>query len=76
MALEVLSPGNRVDELLRKFRFYERHVVEEYYIYDPENGDLFGWRRRDGGLEEITEMNGHVSRDWESASSQETGQTT
>ena len=61
MVFEVLSPGNRVDELLRKFRFYEKYGVEEYYIYNPENGDLFGWRRRDGGLEEITEMNGHVS---------------
>jgi len=58
----VLSPGNRFDELLRKFRFYEKYEVEEYYIYNPDNGDLLGWRRGDGGLEEITEMNGHVSR--------------
>jgi hypothetical protein len=36
--------------------------VEEYYIYNPDNGDLLGWRRGDGGLEEITEMNGHVSQ--------------
>jgi Uma2 family endonuclease len=61
VVFEVLSPGNRVDELLRKFRFYEKYGVEEYYIYNPENGDLFGWRRGDGGLEEITEMNGHMS---------------
>ncbi len=36
--------------------------VEEYYIYNPDNGDLLDWRRGDGGLEEITEMNGHVSQ--------------
>jgi Uma2 family endonuclease len=62
VVFEVLSPGNRFDELLRKFRFYEKYGVEEYYIYNPDNGDLLGWRRGDGGLEEITEMNGHVSR--------------
>ena len=62
VVFEVLSPGNRLHEMLRKFRFYEKHGVEEYYIYDPDNGDLFGWRRGDGGLEEITDMNGHVSQ--------------
>jgi len=62
VVFEVLSPGNRFDELLRKFRFYEKYGVEEYYIYNPDNGDLLGWRRGDGCLEEIAEMNGHVSQ--------------
>ena len=48
--------------MLRKFRFYEKYGVEEYYIYNPDDGSLLGWRRRDGGLEEITEMNGYVSQ--------------
>ncbi len=62
VVFEVLSPGNRFDELLRKFRFYEKYGVEEYYIYNPDNGDLLGWQRGGGSLEEISEMNGHVSR--------------
>ena len=62
VVFEVLSPGNRLDEMLRKFRFYEKYGVEEYYIYNPDDGSLLGWRRRDGGLEEITEMNGYVSQ--------------
>ncbi len=62
VVFEVLSPGNRLDEMLRKFRFYEKYGVEEYYIYNPDDGSLLGWRRRDGGLEEIAEMNGHVSQ--------------
>ena len=33
---EVLSPGNRAGEIDRKFQFYERYGVEEYYIYDPD----------------------------------------
>ncbi len=62
VVFEVFSPGYRLDEMLRKFWFYEKHGVEEYYLYDPDDGDLLGWRRGDGGLEEITEMNGHVSQ--------------
>jgi Uma2 family endonuclease len=61
VVFEILSPGNRLDEMLRKFRFYEKYGVEEYYIYNPDHGDLLGWRRSDGGLEEIPDMNGYVS---------------
>jgi Uma2 family endonuclease len=32
VVFEVLSPGNRDAESVRKFRFYERYGVEEYYI--------------------------------------------
>ncbi len=62
VVFEVLSPGNRLDEMIRKFRFYDKYNVEEYYIYNPDNGDLLGWRRGESGLEEIAEMNGHVSQ--------------
>jgi Uma2 family endonuclease len=61
VVFEVLSPGNRPDELMRKFRFYEKYGVEEYYIYDPDTGSLQGWRRSDGGLEEVIEIRGYVS---------------
>jgi Uma2 family endonuclease len=58
---EILSPGNRSGALIRKFQFYERYGVEEYYIYDPDNGDLFGWLRAGDRLQEIPQMNGWVS---------------
>jgi Uma2 family endonuclease len=61
VVFEVLPPGNRFSEMLRKFQFYERYGVEEYYIYDPAKGDLEGYLRGAEGLEEIPEMNGHVS---------------
>jgi Uma2 family endonuclease len=61
VVFEVLSPSNRPAETIRKFRFYERYGVEEYYIYNPDNGDLSGWLRGSAGLEEIPEMNGHTS---------------
>jgi Uma2 family endonuclease len=61
VVFEILSPGNRAGEMERKFQFYERHGVEEYYIYDPDRGDLVGWRRAGGILEEIPKMTGFES---------------
>jgi Uma2 family endonuclease len=61
VVFEILSPGSQLNELL-KFQFHTKYGVEEYYAYDPDNGMLIGWRRGDGGMEEITEMNGHVSQ--------------
>lgn len=61
VVFEVLSPGNRIPEMLRKFSFYERHGVEEYYLIDPDNHELYGWKRVEGALEELPEMNGWVS---------------
>ncbi|MCW6038697.1 Uma2 family endonuclease [Spirulina subsalsa FACHB-351] len=61
VVFEIVSPGNRLAEMNRKLRFYERYGVEEYYIYDPERWDLAGWLRGEGGLEMIEEMEGWVS---------------
>jgi len=61
VVFEVLSPGNRPVDTIRKFRFYERYGVEEYYIYNPDNGDLAGWQRGELGLEEVAEMKGYAS---------------
>jgi Uma2 family endonuclease len=61
VVFEILSPGNRTGELLRKFRFYAKYGVEEYYLYDPETGELWGWRRLLGELDEIANMAGFVS---------------
>lgn len=61
VVFEVLSPGNTFTEMQRKFAFYERHGVEEYYLYDPDNGELSGWQRTVRGLEGIADMQGWVS---------------
>jgi Uma2 family endonuclease len=61
VVFEVLSPGNRPGELTRKFRFYERYGVEEYYIYDPDRGFMEGWLRKGDELIDIAEMEGWVS---------------
>src|SRR5436309_7347476 len=61
VVFEVLSPGNRFGELQRKFGFYQRYGVQEYYIYDPDGGDLFGWLREGDQLREVPSMQGWVS---------------
>jgi Uma2 family endonuclease len=61
VVFEIRSPGNTIAAMLRKFRFYERYGVEEYYLYDPNSGELSGWQRQGATLEEITPMAGWVS---------------
>ncbi len=61
VVFEILSPGNTLAEMTRKFRFYERYGVEEYYVYDPDSGELSGWQRWGDFLEEIEDIAGWVS---------------
>ncbi len=61
VVFEILSPGNRFGEMQRKEDFYDRYGVEEYYVYDPETVELFGWRRDGGVLRRIPSMQGYVS---------------
>ena len=61
VVFEILSPGNRVGEMLRKLGFYDRHGVEEYYIYDSDRLELTGLLRGEQGLEVIEAINGWVS---------------
>ncbi|NBD15193.1 MAG: Uma2 family endonuclease [Cyanobacteria bacterium] len=61
VVFEVLSPGNRLTEMMQKLEFYERFGVEEYYLYDPERVDLTGWIRSGENLKVIESMQGWVS---------------
>jgi len=61
IVFEILSPGNRKTEMEKKLLFYERHGVEEYYLYDPDTNDLEGWIRTEGYLENIDSLENWVS---------------
>src|SRR6185369_5879289 len=61
VVFEVLSPGNSFSELLTKYAFYEDYGVEEYYLYDPESNQLFGYLRRGEVLTRVRKINGFVS---------------
>ncbi|GAB4463867.1 MAG: Uma2 family endonuclease [Armatimonadaceae bacterium] len=61
VVFEILSPGITLREMARKFDFYERCGVEEYYLYDPERLDWSGWIREDNQLRPLGE-----ATDWKS----------
>jgi Uma2 family endonuclease len=48
---EILSPSNTAKEMQRKLLFYDRHGVEEYYVYDPALPELSVWLRGEMGLD-------------------------
>ncbi len=58
---EILSPGNTRSGMKKKFRFYQRHGVEEYYIYDPDKVEFKGWTRSGKRLVSIKDTQGWVS---------------
>lgn len=61
VVFEILSPGNRLGEMLRKLDFYRRHGVEEYYIYDPDKIELTGLIRSEDEFSVIENMDGWTS---------------
>ncbi|AFZ32282.1 protein of unknown function DUF820 [Gloeocapsa sp. PCC 7428] len=61
VVFEVRSPGNTQTEMDKKLVFYDRYGVEEYYLYDPDKGDLSGWLRREDRLDVIEPILGWVS---------------
>ncbi len=61
VVFEVLSPSNRTKEMIPKFKFYEHHGIEEYYIYDPDEVELTGFKRDGDELKEIPKLDGWIS---------------
>ncbi len=61
VVFEILSPGNTLKEMIKKQQFYDRHGVEEYYLYDPDRHELTGLQRQEGHLIFIEDMS-----DWTS----------
>ncbi|MBD2318236.1 Uma2 family endonuclease [Phormidium tenue] len=63
VVFEVLSRGNRISEMARKFEFYQTYGVEEYYVYDHLANDLVGWIRNpeDHHLEPIADIQNWIS---------------
>lgn len=49
VVFEILSPGNRKQEMADKFAFFQQYGVEEYYLFDPAHGRLNGWLRNEQG---------------------------
>ncbi|HZY84208.1 MAG TPA: Uma2 family endonuclease [Gemmataceae bacterium] len=61
VVFEALSPGNDPLEMADKLDFYDRHGVEEYYLYDPDRNRLAVYLRRGGVLRRMYPADGYVS---------------
>jgi Uma2 family endonuclease len=61
VVFEILSPGNTRREMTRQLLFYNRHGVEEYYLYDPMTGLFRGWIRDRGRLRRLPHPDGWTS---------------
>jgi Uma2 family endonuclease len=61
VVFEILSPGNRLKAMTKKFEFYETYGVEEYYLYDPDEDDLQGWISGDGAFQTIENLDQWIS---------------
>ncbi len=61
VVFEVRSESDIQIKMDKKFAFYSRYGVEEYYLYDPKDRELRGWLRTEGVLEVIDPMAGWVS---------------
>jgi Uma2 family endonuclease len=61
VVFEIRSHNDSNIKMNKKLSFYQRHGVEEYYLYDPERNELEGWQRIEGILEVIEPMEGWIS---------------
>ena len=61
VVFEILSPKNSKKEMAKKFRFYDRHGVEEYYVYDPDRNTLRIYTREAGKLRRRRDLAAFVS---------------
>jgi Uma2 family endonuclease len=60
--VEVTSPSNSYIEMRRKREFYDRHGVDEYWVFDPDSGGLEVWMRNTDGLDPVI----RPERGWQS----------
>jgi len=61
VVFEILSPNNTRTEMERKLEFFDRHGVEEYYLYDPDSFALSAWIRQASKLRPVLDSNGWTS---------------
>ncbi len=61
VVFEIRSFSDSQIKIYKKFSFYNRYGVEEYYLYDPQQNELTGWQRIEGMLEVIEPMEGWIS---------------
>jgi Uma2 family endonuclease len=60
MIIEVLSPGNRQHDLVRKKELYQKFQVKEYWIINPETLESLGFTLRQGKYADAGQFTGKI----------------
>lgn len=64
LILEILSPGSRSNDRVRKRRAYARAGIPAYWIVDPARHHILALRLVDEQYEPYADTDGPVSLDW------------
>jgi Uma2 family endonuclease len=59
--VEILSPGNKEYDLVKKKALYERFGVNEYWIVDPQTKIVLGYSLQNSRYIKISEEQGSIS---------------
>jgi|LakMenEpi03Aug12_release.lakeMendotaPanAssembly.Ray.scaffolds.fasta_scaffold335515_2 Uma2 family endonuclease len=61
VVFDIIAPGTSMVSATRRLKFYERAGVEEYYMYDPDAGEVIGWVHNGIGFDEVPAIEGWTS---------------
>jgi Uma2 family endonuclease len=61
LVIEILSPSTGYYDLKKKFQVYERYGVQEYFIVDPEDLEVVGYRSNGGRFHEFLREKGRFT---------------
>jgi Uma2 family endonuclease len=61
VVIEILSPSTGYYDMKKKFQVYEKYGVQEYFIVDPEDLEVVGYRSNDGRFHEFLREKGRFT---------------
>jgi Uma2 family endonuclease len=61
LLIELLSPGNKSHDTVRKKNLYEKFGVKEYWIIDPETKESIGYALEEKQYREFFRSSGQIS---------------
>lgn len=61
VVIEILSPSTGYYDMKKKFQVYEKYGVQEYFIVDPEDLEVVGYRNSGGKFHEFLRESGRIA---------------